>query len=223
MRYPAPDPVNLKPKTDYAPWASPPKGPMALPGNYNVTMSKRVQGELVDISSAQSFTLKPLFEGGLVTEDRQALLDFELQSAALYRAITGADSAAKEIQGRIDHLLKAATDTPSSSESHAQSLRALNTRMQNLQVRLNGDSTISNRAEKAPMSITGRINTIVGGHWDSQSAVTGNYRDSYAVADQQFRDVLTELKAIATDLAEVEAVLQAEGAPWTPGRIPDWP
>jgi hypothetical protein len=223
MRYPAPDPVNLKPKTDYAPWASPPKGPMALPGNYNVTMSKRVQGELVDISGAQSFALKPLFEGGLVTEDRQALLDFELQSAALYRAITGADSAAKEIQGRIDHLLKAATDTPSSSESHAQSLRALNTRMQNLQVRLNGDSTISNRAEKAPMSITGRINTIVGGHWDSQSAVTGNYRDSYAIADQQFQDVLVELKAIASDLANVETALQAEGAPWTPGRIPDWP
>jgi photosystem II stability/assembly factor-like uncharacterized protein len=93
MRYPAPDPVNLKPKTDYAPWQGPPKGPMALPGNYSVTMSKRVQGELVDISSAQSFTLKPLFEGGLVTEDRQALLDFEMQSAALYRAVTGADSA----------------------------------------------------------------------------------------------------------------------------------
>jgi len=223
MRYPAPDPVKLKPKTDYAPWMSPPKGPMAIPGNYSVTMSKRVQGTLVEIAPAQSFALKPLFEGGLVTDDRQSLLDFEMQSAALYRAVTGANSAAKEIQGRIDHLLKAATDTPSSSESHAKSLRALNTRMQDLQVRLNGDSTISSRAEKAPMSITGRISTIVGGHWDSQSAVTGNYRDSYAIADQQFRGVVTELKAIASDLAEVEAALQAEGAPWTPGRIPDWP
>jgi len=223
MRYPAPDPVKLKPKTDYAPWMSPPKGPMAIPGNYSVTMSKRVSGELVEIAPAQSFALKPLFEGGLVTDDRQSLLDFEMQSAALYRAVTGANSAAKEIQGRIDHLLKAATDTPSSSESHAKSLRALNTRMQDLQVRLNGDSTISDRAEKVPMSITGRISTIVGGHWDSQSAVTGNYRDSYAIADQQFRGVVTELKAIANDLAEVEAALQAEGAPWTPGRIPDWP
>jgi len=223
MRYPAPDPVNLKPKTDYAPWMSPPKGPMALPGDYSVTMSKRVEGKLVEIAPAQSFALKPLFDGGLVTDDRQALLDFEMQSAALYRAITGANSAAEEIQGRIDHLLKAATDTPSSSESHAQSLRALNTRMQDLKVKLNGDSAISNRAEKVPMSITGRIHTIVGGHWDSQSSVTGNYRDSYAVADQQFRGVLAELKAIAADLAEVEAALQAEGAPWTPGRIPDWP
>jgi photosystem II stability/assembly factor-like uncharacterized protein len=223
MRYPAPDPVDLKPDTDFAPWESPPQGPMALPGNYSVTMSKRVKGELVEISSAQSFALKPLYEGGLVTDDRQALLDFQMQSNDLYRAVSGANRARSEIQARIDHLLKAAEDTPSSSEAQAQSLRALNARMLDLKVRFSGDSTISSRAEAVPMSINGRINTIVGGHWDSQSAVTGNYRDSYVIADQQFRQALAELKAIAADLIEVEAELQAEGAPWTPGRIPQWP
>ncbi len=71
---------------------------MALPGQYTVTLSKRVEGELVDISTAQSFALKPLFEGGLVTDDRQALLDFEMQSNDLYRAITGANKARDEMQ-----------------------------------------------------------------------------------------------------------------------------
>jgi len=223
MRYPAPDPVDLDPDTDFAPWESLPQGPMALPGNYSVSLSKRVQGELVETSAAQSFALKPLYEGGLVTEDRQALLDFEMQSNDLYRAVMGANKARGEIQNRIDHLLKAAADTPSSSEAQEQSLRALNTRMQDLKVLFSGDSTISSRAEPVPMSITGRIYTIVGGHWDSQSAVTGNYRDSYAIADRQFRQALVELNAIAADLAKVEAELQAEGAPWTPGRIPRWP
>lgn len=223
MRYPAPDPVELNPDTDFAPWEGPPQGPMALPGQYTVTMSKRVEGQPVDISSSRSFTLKPLFEGGLVTDDRQALLDFEMQSNDLYRAIMGANKARSEIQGRIDHLLKAAADTPSSSEEQAQALRALNTRMQDLKVRFSGDSTVAGRAESAPMSLNSRINNIVGGHWDSQSAVTGNYRDSYMIAEQQFRQALTELNAIASDLAEVEAALQAEGAPWTPGRIPQWP
>ena len=95
--------------------------------------------------------------------------------------------------------------------------------MQDLKVKLRGDRTISGRAEAVPMSITSRINTIVGGHWDSQSAVTANYRDSYVIAEQQFGEAVGELKAIAADLAETEAALQAEGAPWTPGRIPDWP
>jgi len=223
MRYPAPDPVELEPKTDFAPWESLPQGPLALPGSYTVTMSKRVEGELVDISSAQSFALKPMFEGGLVTDNRQALLEFEMQSKDLYRAIMGANEARGEMQDRIDHLLKAAQDTPSSSEAQAQALRALNSRMQDLKVRFDGDSTISNRAETVPMSLSNRIGSIVGGHWDSESAVTDNYRDSYKIADQQFRQALSELQAIAVDLAVVEAALQDEGAPWTPGRIPEWP
>ncbi len=59
--------------------------------------------------------------------------------------------------------------------------------------------------------------------------VGANYSDvitaivDNAIADQQFRVALVELKAIAADLAEVESELQAEGAPWTPGRMPDWP
>jgi hypothetical protein len=73
------------------------------------------------------------------------------------------------------------------------------------------------------MSISTRVGNIVGGSWNSQSAVTGNFRDSYAIAAQQFPPVLDELRAIATDLGDLEAQLQAEGAPWTPGRIPDWP
>jgi photosystem II stability/assembly factor-like uncharacterized protein len=223
MRYPAPDPVELSPNTDFAPWESPPQGPMALPGQYSVSLSKRVEGELVEISAAQSFTLKPLFEGDLVTDDRQALLEFEMQSNDLYRAIMGANKAHGEIQARIDHLLKAAMETPSSNEAQAQSLRVLNARMQDLKVRFGGDSTISSRAEPVPMSITSRISSIVGGHWDSQSAVTENYRNSYRIAEQQFRQALPELKAIAADLSKVEAELQAEGAPWTPGRIPEWP
>jgi len=222
MRYPAPDPVDLNPDTDFAPWESPPQGPMALPGKYTVSLSKRVEGELVELSSPQSFTLKPLFEGGLVTDDRQALLDFEMQSNDLYRAIMGANKARGEIQDRIDHLLKAAVETPSASEAQAQALRALNARMQDLNVRFSGDSTISSRAEPVPMSMTSRIRSIVGGHWDSQSAVTENYRNSYRIAEQQFRDALPELKAVAADLAKVEASLQAKGAPWTPGRIPEW-
>ena len=196
---------------------------MATPGQYSVTMSKRVEGESVELSAAQTFALKPLFEGGLVTDDRQALLEFEMQSNDLYRAVEGANKAMGEIKARIDHLLKAAVDTPSSSEAQAQSLRTLDARLQDLKIKLTGNSTISSRAEAVPMSITSRIGNIVGGHWDSQSAVTGNYRDSYAIAAQQFEVAIGELKAISADLAEVEASLQAEGAPWTPGRIPDWP
>ena len=223
MRYPAPDPINLEESTDLAPWESPPRGPMALPGTYTVTLSKRVEGELMDITGSQSFTLKPLYSGGLVAENRQDVLNFQMQTAELYRAVTGANEAAGEMQNRIDHLVAAVAATPAASEEQAQVVRILNARMQDLQVKLNGDSAVSNRAEPVPMSITTRVGNIVDGSWNSQAAVTGNYRDSYAIAAQQFPELLEELKSIFADLSRLEQELQSEGAPWTPGRIPDWP
>ena len=94
--------------------------------------------------------------------------------------------------------------------------------MQDLKVRLNGDATVSSRAEPVPLALSGRVATIAYGTWNSQSGLAGNFTDSYAVAAQQLPAVLAELKSIESALAAVEAELEAEGAPWTPSRIPDW-
>ncbi len=223
MRYPAPDPVNLDPEADRAPWDSEPQGPMVLPGRYSVTLSKRTEGLLQEIAGPQVFSLKPLFTGGLVADNREAVLEFQSQTAELYRAVMGADKAAEEIQTRINHLLAAVQETPSATEQQATAVRALNARMQDLQVRLNGDTTVASRQEPVPLSLTRRISTIAGGSWESQSAVTGNFRESYRIAAGQFPPLLAELKAISADLVRLEAELEAEGAPWTPARLPDWP
>jgi photosystem II stability/assembly factor-like uncharacterized protein len=223
MRYPPPDPVNLKPRNNMAPWESTPLGPMVLPGRYSVTLSKRVEGKLEDISAPQEFSLKPLFSGGLVADDREAVLQFQSQTAELYRAIMGADRASDEIEDRIEHLLAALELTPASSEQQAAELRALQGRMHELRVMLNGDRSVSSRSEPAPLALTSRIGFIAGGSWESQSAVAGNYTESYRIAAEQFPPVLAELKSIAADLAAFEAALESDSAPWTPARLPDWP
>jgi hypothetical protein len=113
--------------------------------------------------------------------------------------------------------------TPAATEQQASAVRALNTRMQDLQIRLNGDQTLTSRQEPAPLSVKSRVSTIVQGSWGSQSAVTGNFQQSYRVAAEQFPLILAELKAISSDLERLEGELEAEGAPWTPARLPDWP
>lgn len=223
LRYPAPDPISLEAPDWQAPWITPPRGPFALPGEYQVTLSQRVEGEWRDLAGPETVRVKAMFQGGLVTDDRQALLDFQIQTSRLYRAVTAATEAAAEMQGRIDHLLVAVRQTPGASEAQARAVRDLRMRMQDIDRALNGDQTIASRNEPSPLSIASRVATIVDGSWESQSGVTGNFRDSYAVADQQFRALISSLKALDADLRALEAELEAEGAPWTPGRIPDWP
>ena len=222
MRLPAPDPVELEADADRSPWEDEPAGPMVLPGRYTVTLSKRVEGRYEDIASPQTVLLKPLHTGGLVAEDRAGLLDFQQRTAELYRAVLGADRAAGEIESRIEHLLKAVTETPGAGESQAGALRALRSRMQDLRVQLNGDRTVTSRNEPAPLALRSRVGRIVNGSWGSQSEAGGTFRDSYAVAAGQFPGVLDELRAVAAELERIEQALEAAGAPWTPSRIPDW-
>jgi photosystem II stability/assembly factor-like uncharacterized protein len=223
LRYPAPDPVNLNPPTDLPPWQSADRGPLALPGEYSVTLSKRVEGQLVDVAGPESFLVKPLFEGGMVAADQGAVTEFQLQTAELYRAIMGADRAADEIDNRIRHLLAAVKATTAADERQAQAIRKLAGMMHDLRVLLNGDRTIARRYEPTPVGLVSRVNTIAFAHWDSRAEVPQTLRDSYAVADSEFRTVLADLKSIEAELSQLEQSLETKGAPWTPGRIPDWP
>ena len=221
LRYPAPDPINLEP-TEFMPWEVPPAGALAVAGTYEVTLSKRVEGKLVDLAGPQSFVLKPMFVGGLVASDQEARQRFQLEAAELYRSVTGADRAADELQVRIEHMKKALTETPGDTEKPGQQLRALNTRLQQLRLSLDGDVTRSSRYEPVPLSVSARISFIVSGSWDSQSAIPPSYTDSLAVAKAEFEIVLAGLKGLAADLAALEASVEAIKAPWTPGRIPEY-
>jgi photosystem II stability/assembly factor-like uncharacterized protein len=222
MRYPAPNPVDLTPSDNKAPWESEPHGPMAIPGEYTVTLAKRVEGQYEQVGEPRTFALKPMFTGGLVTEDRGALLEFQRKTAELFRAVMGASKAADEIDNRIDHMIQAVVDTPDSTEAQATALRQLKARMQDMRVALSGDTTIASRQEPVPMPLSTRVGTIAWGTWNTQAGVGGNFLDSYEVAAEQFPPVLNEIKAIAAELAALEAELEAKGAPWTPSRIPDW-
>jgi len=220
LRYPAPDPIRIGEEPEFSPWESPPAGPLAASGEYQVTLSQRVEGEWKDLSGPKTFKLKPMFTDGLVSTDQQARLAFELEAAELYRAVSGADQAAAEVTAELDHLLAALPATPAADEALAQQARALRTRLQGRQLRLNGDSTRSSRYVPVPLSLTGRIGFIIGGYWNSQAAVPQGYRDSLAIARSDYTEARQQLEQIVTDVDALGQAAEALGAPWTPGRLP---
>jgi hypothetical protein len=52
--------------------------------------------------------------------------------------------------------------------------------------------------------------------------VPGEYSESLAVAERQFEDARKALEDLLSDLAALERELESLGAPWTPGRMPQW-
>jgi hypothetical protein len=223
LRFPPPDPATLEPWKDDNPFDEPPRGPLAMPGTYTVSLAKRVDGELTPLGEPQTFSAEVFGTASLPPTDRAALLAFQQKTARLQRAVLGAVEATDEAQKRIDHLKRALDDTPAADPRLADELRGIETRLADLHVQLTGDSTVSRRNEPTSPSIAERVGSVVGGHWTSTSAPTETHRQAYAVAAGAFVDVLQRLQTlIETDLAGIEDRAEAAGAPWTPGRVPRW-
>jgi hypothetical protein len=155
--------------------------------------------------------------------DRQAALAFQRKTARLQRAVLGAIRAIDEAQKRIDHLRKAALDTPGGDSDWLARLEEIETSLDDLRVELSGDRTVSSRNEPVPPSIRGRVQRVVSSQWQVSSAPTGTQSRAYEIAAEAFAPVLAGLRGVIEgELEALEAEMDSAGAPWTPGRIPNW-
>ena len=223
LRYPAPDPTRLS-EPVASPFSSPRVGPMVVPGAYTVTIAKRVNGVVTQMSAPQTFTVKPLDDSPEVTTDREGLLAFQQETADTARAVQSAGVASRELRDRLAHLKKAAQALPSPIDSQRTRMQALEAMLDDADVALNGDRTLSSRNEPAPWSVSGRIGEIRGWGWFTQSPATQSSKDALAIAQEEFGAALAQLREVETGLTALEYELEQLGAPYTPGRgVPSWP
>jgi len=221
LRLPPPDPINLAPG-DQPYWIPDPTGPMVLPGQYTARLATERNGVLQEIGEPQAFVVKALEASPEITSDRRALQAFQINVAGLQRAVAGSSSAMAELENRIAHVRAAIVETPSAGEAERSVLQDISTRLADIGVAIHGDSTIGGRNEPVPMSISSRAFNLYYNLVYSQSDAGGNYEDSYAVAAKEFTAALQALGRVDADLSALEDALEIKGAPWTPGRIPDW-
>jgi photosystem II stability/assembly factor-like uncharacterized protein len=223
LRYPASDPTSLAKPGELAPWERGPTGPLAAPGEYQVSLAKRVGGKVTALAGPVKFTVVTLGTSTLPTADRAANLVFERRVARLQRAVLGAVACAKEAQTRLDHLEKALEDTPAADAELADQARSIQSRLKDLQVALTGDDVVAARNEPVPPAVQDRVQQVVGGTWYATSAPTQTHRQAYDIAAAQFAPLLETLRTLVdVDLKQIEDRAESLGSPWTPGRVPTW-
>ncbi len=223
LRYAAPDPAELEGATPSL-FGSAPVGPMVVPGEYTVTIAKRINGVVTPLSDPQTFIVKPIDASPEATDDREGLLAFQQETADLTRAVSGASTASSELRNRVAHLKIAVEALTSPNDDQRTRIQQLEAILDEADVALRGDRTVSSRNEPAPWSITARVNQIRGWGWSTQSPATGSSVDALAAANNEFRTALAQLRDVETRLAALEDELEQLGAPYTPGSgVPSWP
>jgi photosystem II stability/assembly factor-like uncharacterized protein len=200
-----------------------PGGPLVMPGLYRVALAKRVEGKLTPLAGPQEFTVAVDGAEPLNPSDRRALLEFQQKVARLQRAVVGTLDAANGLAGRLEQIKRALDQTPAVEEKWKDLARDLEKRNRAILLALRGDITLRARNENTPPSIAERVATIVQQERFSLARPTQTQRDLYESAGTAFAAELAQLRTLMDgDLRSLEKALDMAGAPWTPGRLPEW-
>ena len=200
-------------------------GPLAVPGQYTVSISTRLDGTLTELVPPTPFDVEPLGMASLPEPNRQATLAFQKQTGELQRAVYGAYRVAQETAEQLKYIRRALEAAPGyRSQPGCRSAAHCELRLQDILERFEGDPTKPRRNEPGMPGILSRVQTVVSGHWSSTYGPTNSHRRSYEIAAEEYGALQDDLrKLVEQDVAELGRKLEAAGAPWTPGRgIPQW-
>jgi photosystem II stability/assembly factor-like uncharacterized protein len=222
LRYPPPSPIELKePEPDV--FATPPAGPLVVPGKYNVRVVKRIDGVDTPLAPPQTFNVVPLYLSIMKESDRAAVIDFQKKAAALQRTVMGTGRATKEALTRIQYIRRGLDEIAGPDPKLVAEVNRIDTALRDIDDQINGDPILRRANEPSMPSLLDRVNTAVNG-LTTTSAPTATHREALALAQQQAAPLLDRLrKLVEVDLVNVEKQMNALGAPWTPGRIPQLP
>jgi photosystem II stability/assembly factor-like uncharacterized protein len=221
LRYPPPSPIELNPEEPDQ-FSTPIQGPLVVPGTYTVRLAKRIDGVETAIGQPQTFNVVPLHLSQMNAGDRAKTLEFQKRASRLQKAIMGAARANEDALVRVQLIRGALDQIDGPDPKLVARVNAVDKALRDIDEVINGDPTLRSANEPAPPALVDRITTAVNG-FTTTSAPTNTHREALAIAEEQFVPLLAGMRqAIDVELAAIDKELNAAGAPWTPGRIPDW-
>ncbi len=196
------------------------QGVLAMPGKYTVKMARRVDGVVTELPGSQTFNVVAEGTEGMTPADRTALAEFQRKVSTLQRAVSSASEAATNANTRIGLLRRAAQEAPGSTPALVNEAKALDAKADEILHALRGGR---DNTDIPPPSISQRVGQISQRIRMSALRPTQSQIENYNIAAEEFKPVLARLKTlIDVELPKLEKALDAAGAPWTPGRLPDW-
>ena len=195
---------------------------MVVPGKYFVSLSKFQDGEFTELVSPKEFMCKTLNNTSLPAEDKITLDAFNKKVAELTRAITGADALRKELNDKLSYLKKAVLESAEVPEETYSKIINIESDLRELNRKLNGDPLRGKYEGATPTSVKQRVELVTGALWSTTAAPTTTFKKSYDIAASKFDEILSGLKSIEGEIKQVENTLEKYGAPYTPGRMPEW-
>lgn len=224
LRYATQGPVSVKDK-EYDPKRDAGSSLLAMPGKYYVSLSQYVRGEVEELVPPVPFEAKVLKNTTLPADDREELVAFQQKAQEMYKAVRGAQEFTEDMDERLQYIKQAIQTTPGIPRELMQTAEDAQQKIDEVLWEFNGQEPKASREENWPAepSLNERLNDMVWSHWGSTAGITMTEKQQYDILKEEFPPVLEQIKKIYNeDIMQLEKALDEAGAPWTPGRIPEW-
>lgn len=224
LRYPSMSNIRLR-GDKYSPLNNDRDAMAVMPGRYYVSLSQWVRGEVDELAGPVEFTAKVLDNVTLPAPDRAELLAFQKKTSKLTRAIYAARQMADDLMKRTQYAKQAINNTPEASNELLARATAIEKKLDDINWAFSGQQPKASREENWPAKppLNDRLSALVYSHWNSTSRVSETQKQMYDILTEEFPPLLEQLKNISeVELRALENELDTIGAPWTPGRIPEW-
>lgn len=218
LRFPALGAINIqkpKPKAE----DEEPQGAMVAPGDYTVTLSKRVNGVITDLSETLPFKVERLHKGALGGGEPADVAAFWQELEQFNRGNSAVTRAMADVLKRMDALQVVLSRTAEAPPVLYTRLHELRSKLLSLDEVLNGNRSKDEIGARDKPAISDRFEFAAYGTLNSTYGPTPAHRHSLEIAKSKFDEVKVQLEQLRdTDLPAFEKDLAAAGGPWLDGQ-----
>lgn len=197
-------------------WRS--RGMMAVPGQYTVTLSRQVDGEVTVLAGPETFEVVPLGEGALEGASPAEMTAFRQQLESLQMEVSATSAIMEESQKRVQAMQTALERTSVEPGKLDAQLYQLKQSLLDLEEKMYGNPAKEEIGESNPPTIQSRLSVASRG-MRSTYGLTPTHVKSMEIAREQLKEIKSELEMIHTQaIPKMESALKAAGAPWIEGQ-----
>ena len=197
---------------------NPPAGFLVAPGEYQVSLSRRVNGETVVLVAPKPFLVERLRDGALQSPPQAEVSAFWDEVSGMDRTVTAMSVTLGQLDGKLK-LLKTASERASTNLDELDSGWVV---IQNeavaLRRSLNGSPARTAIWERQLPTVRSRLQTVLLGLGASTYGPTETHRQQFEYVKADVDEIKNKLITLTDEaIPAYEAALLDAGAPWVPG------
>lgn len=212
LRYPAPDAIRLerpKPTDDQEP-----KGLLATPGTYTVTLAKQVDGAITELAGPVTFEVTPLREGALKGASHAEVSSFYRSFEEVTGKISSLESRWDKAKKRAEAMQRSLLQANAAPGELDDRLHGLLASLHALDIDLHGNAAKLQAGEKTKPTPGQRVFALYRGLSNSTYGPTATHKTTMQIVKDQLGAIDKKLLSTENAMDQLITALMNAGAPW---------